>query len=191
MSKEFTIVLSRVELNWMYRQLSAGKEKAEAICKRYDGEDVLAKPLTEEQTKERDAARIYYAELVTLTAGMRDLLDEGERTRLKLRDLREDLDEAFSLVEEDAAKQEVLNRLKDLPKEEPYRVTFDRTTAKFTLQLLEQDINKFRSQVIPNYEKTDASEFTDPIMTKSYWINKSRSSKAILEGMKVKLEKML
>ena len=130
-------------------------------------------------------------ELSSLTNVIKDHLDAGDAQRLKLDDMRKELNEAFDLVEEDSAKELILKRLKELPKEEPYRVQFDRGTAKFTLKLIENDLHKFTSQVIPTYEKADASEFTDAIQTKTYWVNKAKQSKGILEQLKIKLEKAL
>lgn len=187
MSEErvFTVVFNRTELFWLYRQLASGRDRAEARTKQFTGE------LSPEQNAELTQAVKYFEELKKLVQGVKDSLDNGEREKMKLQALKEDLTEALDLVEEETAKEEIHKRLHDLPKEEDYRIAFDRETCKFTVALVENDLHKFRSQVIPEYEKMAAEEFTDPIQTKSYWVNKARKSKEILEKLKIKLERAL
>jgi len=190
--KTFTIVFTRIELTWLYRQLCAGKDKAEGIIKTHGGGDVISQAkATEAQVKEHAEARVHFEELTRLTQIMKERLDAGEKERLQLVNIRMDLMEATELVEEKSAKEAITNRLAELPAEEPYRIQFDKGTCKFTLRLIESDLHKFRSQVIPQYEASKPEDYTDDIQTKSYWVNKARKSKAILDGLKTKLEKAL
>ena len=178
-----TIELTRIELNWLYRQLLSGKDRASGIIKTFTG------PLSEDRNKELNEAQAHFDELEKLTTAIKDRLDAGDLERLKLNDLRTELEEALELAPSSAV--EIRKRLDALPKEAPYMITFDRETIKFTLKLVEKDLEKFRVNVIPNYEKASDKDFTDPIQTKEFWINKARKSKTILEILKSKLEKAL
>lgn len=175
MKKNFTIKLTRVEIGWLYRQLRGAKDKSEAKLK-------------EEYSTER---QVEYDTLTKLCINCSDLIGHGESNRLKLDSLKQELEEAILLCEEPTAVIEARKRLDNLPKEEDYRVTFDRETAKFTLKLLDREIEWMRKTNIPNIEKRDASMFTDVIQTKSYYLNKAKRAKAILEELKKKLEKEL
>jgi hypothetical protein len=131
-------------------------------------------------------------ELLVLTNSLKDRLDEGERQRAKLAFMRAELEEAQELVgDNQGALDEITKRLKELPVEEPYIISFDRATLKFVVSLVEKDLHKFRSSIIPNYEKASEEEFKDIIQTKTFWVNKARKSKDVLDKLKVKLEKGL
>lgn len=187
----YTLVFTRMELTWLMRQMEAGRDRADGIIKTYSGDVISRTKLADEQRAQLDEAQQHRETLERLVQDMKDRLAEGERQRLAIYNMKMDLEEAFDLVDEDSGKQEVMNRLKQLPKQEDYRIQFDRTTIKFTLKLIENDLHKFRSQIIPNYEKAPPEQFEDPIQTKSYWVNKARKSKEILESLKSKLEKKL
>jgi hypothetical protein len=106
--------------------------------------------------------------------------------------MRAELEEAQELVgDNQGALDEITKRLKELPVEEPYIISFDRATLKFVVSLVEKDLHKFRSSIIPNYEKASEEEFKDIIQTKTFWVNKARKSKDVLDKLKVKLEKGL
>lgn len=155
-------------MRWLHRQLHAVKERYEA-----KGEAALA------------------AEVTPLVITCADLLDKGVTQKDQLMTLRTELEEAIQLCEEKEAVVEARRRLDELPTEEDYRVTFDRQTAKFALQQLDFEIKWLRETNIPNLEKRKVEEFTDPVMTKSYYINKAKKAKRILEELKKKLEKEL
>lgn len=178
-----TVEMTRIELNWLYRQLLSGRDKAHAIVKSYTG------PLSEDRHKELVEATKHFDEIDALCVSIKDRLDAGDLERLKLNDLKAELEEALELSP--SAAVEIRKRLDDLPKETPYRIQFDRETLKFTLKLVENDLRKFRESVIPNYEKADPGDFKDPIQTKEFWVNKARKSKNILDQLRVKLEKAL
>lgn len=188
-SKTSTINFHRLEMVWLYRQIKTASDKAQAIINNYSG------PVKDGWTGPEKAAlheaQEHGDQLLALSQSIKDILVAGDKNRLMLRDQEAALNEAFGLVEEDSAKHEIMARLKALPKEEPYRVKFDRGTIKFTLKLVESDLQKFRASVIPTYEKADPSEFKDPIETKSYYVNKARAAKDTLEKLKEKLEREL
>lgn len=206
MSKNFTVKFSRIEINWLYRQLMAGHDRAVGLIKTYD--DIMAKDyeqrppaipedynrfrcLSEEQIAEYETAVKHRDELKLLTTAIADRMFQGDKERLGIVNLKTDLEEALTLAEEESAKEEARKRLAALPAEESYNISFDRATCKFTLKLIENDLQKFRAHVIPAYEQAEASTFKDPVQTKSYWVNKARQSKTILENLKEKLEKNL
>lgn len=206
MSKTYSVQFTRIEINWLYRQLLNGKKNAEGRIKTFDAimeSDRVTNPpktpeeynrfrcLSEEQVAEYKMAITHRDELFALTNTIHDRMVQGDKERLGLVNLRADLTEAMGLVEEDSARLEAEKRLMDLPEEEKYNISFDRATLKFTLKLIENDLHKFRTQVIPAYEKAPVEDFKDPIQTKSYWLNKARQSKTILETLKTKLEKNL
>ncbi len=179
MKTAFTIILSRMEVNWLYRQLRSQLQKAEALKK--------DKP----EGTEGAAIQNDIDVLTKLIISCKDLVDQGEVNRLGLDNLKRDLQDALIFCEEPEAKAEAQNQLDNLPKEEDYRVTFDRETAKFTLKMLIKEIEWIRATNIPNLEKRDAALFEDKILTRSYYINKAKRAKSILEEMKKKLEKEL
>lgn len=189
--KLYNLSFTRIELTWLMRQLEAGRDRADGIIKTYSGDAISKEKATEEQLAQLKEAVTFKDALDSLIVKMKDILNDGEKKRLAMHNLRADLEEAFDLAEEDSAKQEVMNRIKALPKEEEYRIQFDRTTLKFTLRLIENDLLKFRTKIIPQYEKSEPGEYKDPIQTKSYWVNKARKSRDILDLLKTKLEKKL
>jgi hypothetical protein len=191
MSKNMTIPYERKEVNWMYGRIRTVKETYERIIQEWSGSAILTKAISEDQQKALEEAQANIESITKLCHSVGDILTAGDESRLKIHDLRTSLNEAFDLVEEDSAKQEIMNRLKQLPKEEPYRITVDRATAKFLLKLVENDLHKFRSHIIPNYEASKPEDHKDPIQTKSFWVNKSKASKVILENLKGKLSKAL
>lgn len=188
MSKVFTVVFTRIELNWLYRQLMTGRDRAAATISALSGPVAT---ITDEQRAQLSEAREHHDALQALTDNIREIMDQGDKHRLKIKDIRDNLEEAKGLVEEESALEEIERRLMAMPTEEPYRVQFDRATVKFTLRLVENDLQKFRTHIIPTYENSKPEDHKDPVQTKSYWVNKSRQSKAILESLKAKLEKTL
>jgi hypothetical protein len=166
MSRQFTIVMSRIEMQWLHRQLTNVKEKYEA-----KGEVAAVNELT------------------PLIITCADLLDKGITEKDRLMSLRQELEDAILYCEEPEAVVEARRRLDELPKEETYKVTFDRQTAKFALRQVEFEIKWLREVNIPNLEKR--TEYPDKIMTKSYYINKAKKAKTILEEFKKRLEKEL
>lgn len=175
MKKQFTLVLNRVEMNWLHRQLKAGKEKSEAL-------------LQAEHTAE---GQVEFDTFSKLCLASSDMIFHGESNRLKLASLRQELEEAILICEEPEAVIEARKQLDNLPTEEDYRVTFDRDTAKFTIKMLDKEIEWIRKTNLPNLEKRDAKLFPDKIQTKSYYINKAKRAKAILEGLRKRLEQEL
>lgn len=191
-TRTYTLLFSRIELTWLYRQLVAGRDRADGIIKTYSGNAIDKAKLSAEQEAQLKEAQSHKAELDRLTQAIKDRLDFGDKERLAIVNHKADLEEALELVEEESAKIEIQKQLTHMPEAESYKVQFDRATIKFTLKLIENDLHKFRSQVIPNYEKANPDDFKDdPIHTKSFWVNKAKKSKAILDTLKTKLEKTL
>lgn len=172
-----TVTFTRIETNWLYQQMESARGRASAL--------LSEKPDDQE-------ARMYSDELEAICMKLKDQMTAGERQRAKLSYMKEELEEARELVGEDEkALEEISNRLSNLPKEEPYLMTFDRPTVKFIVKIVENDLQNFRAHIIPKYEKANDSDFTDAVQTKTFWVNKARKSKTILEQLKQKLERVL
>lgn len=181
--EQFTINITRMEIQWMHRQLMNGRIMAEAKMGQLTG------PLSDDKTKELQEVTAQRDELLRLETAVQDRINQGNQDRLNIVRLKEDLEEAMDL--NPAASLEIRRRMDALPKEEPYRITFDRETAKFTLALLEKDLTKFKMHTIPAYEKKSEDDFKDPIQNKTYWVNKANRAKTILEALKSKIEREL
>ena len=164
----FTITMNRLEMQWLHRQLLSVKEKYEA---KGDADNA--------------------GKMAPLVIQCADLLANGVTERDNLYTLRLELEDAIVLNEEPQAVVEARKRLDALPTEETYRVTFDRDTAKFALRNIDNEIKWIRETNIPNLEKRKNEDFADPVMTKSYYINKAKKAKRILEEFKKRLEKEL
>lgn len=175
MKELITIVTDRLEVNFLHRSFQAERDKR--------AQKILEKEDTE--------LRVEMDNLSKLVLQTEDLMREGDSNRLRLLNLRKDLEDALIFCEEPNAVIEARKRLDNLPKDEEYRLTFDRSTAKFVMQLLEAEIHWLRYKNIPTIQARDASKFTDVIETKTYYINKAKRAATILEGMKVKIEKEL
>ncbi len=184
--KELHITMTRIELNWLYRQLEAGKDKAEGYILKLQG------PQSEDKAEEIGEAVKQRDYLLSLCSFCKDALDYGERQRAKLAFMRTELEEARELVgDNENALTAIRDRIDALPKEEPYKITVDRPMVKFILKLIENDLHKFRSSIIPKYESSSEEDFKDVIQTKTFWINKARKSKDVLDALKSKLEGVL
>ncbi len=178
--EQFTLIFSRIEIQWLHRQLMNGRLMAEGAMKQFTG------PLSEDKTAKLNEIKVQYDEIARLEQAVLDRIQLGDQERLKLVNLKSDLEEAMELNPE--ASLEIRRRLDSLPKEETYNITFDRETAKFTLALVEKDLTKFKTHTIPNYEKKDASDFKDPVQNKTYWVNKAHKAKTVLDALKSKIE---
>jgi hypothetical protein len=162
-------------MEWIHRQVANVREKVEAKMKEKASEEL----------------RNEFATLTNLVIGAKDHLIKGDAQRLNILRYREELEDSIPLIEEKEAVIEARKRLDTLPLEEEYRITFDRDTAKFVIKLLDKEINWIQQTNLPNLEKRKSEDFTDSVMTKSYYINKTKKAKSILEEMRKDLEKGL
>lgn len=179
--EQFTINMTRLETQWLHRHYTSAMQQ------------VLAQ-LQQSPPASPDSVGMneYFVELERLTGLLHERLVTGNKERLDIVQLKDELEDAYSLVGDNAeARREITKRLADLPKEEVYRITYDQETAKLTLKMLEKDLTHFRAHVIPGYEKKDPADFKDIIQTKTFWINKAIRAKDILDGLKSKIEREL
>lgn len=172
---DVTVVWKRIQMEWIHRQVANVREKVEAKMKEKASEEL----------------RNEFATLTNLVIGAKDHLIKGDAQRLNILRYREELEDSIPLIEEKEAVIEARKRLDTLPLEEEYRITFDRDTAKFVIKLLDKEINWIQQTNLPNLEKRKSEDFTDSVMTKSYYINKTKKAKSILEEMRKDLEKGL
>ena len=177
----FTIPVTREEVQFLFRHYERGRQAAEAQVKQFVG------PLNEDKTAELNQAQSFLDDMTRLVGILKDQLTKGTQDFLKLESARNELLEALDL--NPYATVEIRKRLDDLPKEESYSITFDRNSAKFTLDIIEKELTKLRTVTIPGYEKKPDTDFTDVIQSKTYWINKATKAKNILDKFKVKIEK--
>jgi hypothetical protein len=180
--KSYTVKFDRRETVWLHKELSREKDvalKNAQIANQNGKHDEQAKLVT------------YADELTRFTNLIKDGLNGGTKEFLAINAAREELEEAKELVEDAAVIALIDEKLKELKKDEVYKITFNRETIKFTLKIVEDDLQRYRHYVIPSYQKKDDSAFTDPIQTKKYWVNKSIKAKTILEALLAKLEKEL
>lgn len=179
----FTIPVKREEVQFMYRHYQRGQMVAEKQLDKFKG------PVASVDEEEKKKAQMFYDEMTRLVQTLKDQLMQGQQDFLKLDMMRSELLEALDL--NPYATVEIRKRLDDLPKEEPYSITFDRNSAKFTLDLIEKELTKLKMVTIPGYEKRPETDFPDVIQSKVFWINKANKAKTILENFKIKIEKEL
>lgn len=168
-----SIILSRLEMQWLHRQVVATRDSLEGKLKEVDDQGL------------RNDLEFFSK----MSLEMQDRLNKGDLERLAVMNLRNELEEAVIFCEEPEARAEANKRLADLPTEETYRLIFGRDQVKFTIKMLDKDIQWLYGSAIPNYEKRD--DYTDPIMTKSYYVNKAKRAKEILSNLKARLEREL
>jgi hypothetical protein len=183
-AERFSLTFTRVEVQWLHRQIVSGRMQAEAQMAAIVG------PLAVSKADELADLTIYKDELLRLEGVMFERLKVGDQDRLKIGNLMHDLEEALELNPD--AKEIILERMANIPKEESYNITFDRETAKFVLKLVENDLTKYKLHTIPNYEKKSEKDFKDdPIQNKTYWVNKAHKAKNILDNLRTKFEREL
>lgn len=173
---DHTIMLNRLEMQWLHRQVVSARDKLEGKLK--NG------PAAELHNIQKD---LDFFSKIALE--MNDRINNGDAEKLKILNLRTELEEAITLCEEPEAIEEAKKRLDNLPKEEQYRVIFGKDQLKFTIKMLDKDIMWLYGKSIPNYEKRD--DYTDPVMTKSYYINKAKKAKGILSNLKARLMEVM
>ncbi len=177
--QEFSINIDRIHLQWLHRQLVSSANQAEGQIKG---------PLAE-QPEKLSEIQVYLSEINRLIDAVAERLASGEKDRLGLAVMKEELEEALDLNPH--ATVEIRRRLDSLPKEEPYRITFDQNTAKMVLKMIENDLQKFKAHVIPAYQKKSEEDFKDPVLNKTYWLNKASKAVKILDKLKKTIEEEL
>ena len=223
MSKDtakFTEQFSRQEVNWWYRHLQNEKMKHDKRILKLEG---AGKVLSNAQHDELGKLKTFAEELSRFIVLLGDARTNADQYKHSLLLQKEIIEEAISFIpsfsddptedpelhahgeevksqEEIAADRQRLAAAADLmelsmalQKAETIKLTLNRPVIKFVLKLVEQDLHKFRSEIIPKYEKASPDEFKDSpsYMGKEYWVKKSTKAKEMLEGFKRKLEKGL
>lgn len=182
-SNEFSVNIERIHLQWLHRQLMSSAKAAKAKI------DSLQGPQAKDVSQELKEVSEYHSEVERLIQLTGDRLEQGTKDHLGIMTMKEELEEAMELNPEAAV--EIRNRLESLPKEEPYRITFDQNTARMVLKMLENDLQKFKQHVIPSYLKREESEFKDPVLNKTYWVNKAHKAVRTLDMLRKKIEEEL
>lgn len=190
-AKEFTVVeFTRKEINIYYRRVQMIKFVLEQRIKKLTDRPSPIK-LTDKENKQLTEYRVELDQMTTMEKTTKDFIEQGLKNRIKLIALRDELEEALELVEEPEAKKQARHALANLPKEENYRLSFDRESLAYFIKMFEGDIQKMRNTVIPNYQKMNHSDFEDKIQTKTYYVNKAKKDKETLDALVDKLRKVI
>lgn len=191
MSK-FTEEFSREQVNWFYRHMLSEQDKA---IKKINSMKGAEKVLTNAQHDELVKMSTFNEELSRFVVILSDVRENSDKHKFALLARKEELEEAFELNDDKKAKDLTAIAIAainvDLANAEKIKLTLDRPVIKFIMKILERDLHKFRSEIIPKYEKANDADFEDPIFTRKFWENKAIKSKEILEDFKKKLEKGL
>jgi uncharacterized membrane-anchored protein YjiN (DUF445 family) len=185
--REFTFHLERFEMIWLVRHLQMALKGSEGAIKTYshltEDQDAKAKVLNAQQTLDL---------LTPLYRWCEAEFTRVENERLKRVNRLEELYEAASLVEEDSAKEAVKVEIERVASAPPpkYPVKVDRTLIKFMVKMLEHDTESARIKILKE-DKKETSQFPDSIMTKSYYVNKLKKEKDILQELLKELKRFL
>lgn len=180
-------MFDRTEVTWFYRKCKGAFDEAEAIMKAFSGKDNLGS--VEKQRLE--TAQQGGPFLLEMTRMLENVLNKGAEERLGMEQRRSELKGVLELADEQFSKDAAQLELDNLPKTEPYNFVMDREMVKFFLEITEKDIENIRVGVIPAHENAPESSFSDPLFPRSYYVNKAKKTKVMLEKMRDLLEKEL
>lgn len=191
MSDAFTEEFERIEVHWFHRHLEVEKDKK-----------IKRKGILMEKSAMSKSEQQELEKLNTVIEDFTRVIDiigkqktEASKHKFKLLQQLEILQEAYELNEDKMARDATSSAIKALEEEiqraDKIKLTFGRSVIRFAIQLINDDLVKFRTQLIPAYEKAKEEDFTDAIYTKTYYVNKAKKSKKTLELFKKKLEKGL
>ncbi|UOF79062.1 hypothetical protein [Caudoviricetes sp.] len=186
-NKKHKITFDRAEVTWFYRKCKGAFDEAENIMKLFSNKDNLG---SVEKSK-LETAQFGGPMLLEMTRLLESTLNKGAQERLGMEARRSELKSVLELAEEQFSKDAAQLELDALPKAEPYDFTMDRSMVKFFLEMVEKDIENIRVSVIPAHEKADEATYSDPLFPRSYYVNKAKKTKTMLEKMRGLLEKEL
>lgn len=186
--RKFVIKVTRREVEYLGRMsLKMADESKKALDK--------LPPSSEERTKEQqDAFALLSLDIASFTQQAQSLADkmsQGDLVYLQNHRTYDELQDMFERVEDDATKQAILDRIKEMPKVEEHRIEFTRSSAKALIEILEKHIKRYRDVTIPEEEKKPLEEYTDPVQTKAFCLAVKRRDKDMLDQLRVRLEKCL
>ncbi len=193
MSDKFTEEFERIEVHWFHRHLETERDKK---LKRMT---ILSEPagkvLSDSEKKEYDKLQSFIEDFNRAIDTIGEQKAAASRNKYKLLAEKEILEEAIELNDYqtavDAAKEKLAELEARIGKADKIKLTLNRAVIKFAINLINDDLVRFRTKLIPAYEKAKDADFTDPIYTRIYYVNKVKKSKKILETFKKKLEKGL
>jgi hypothetical protein len=186
-SKKTKATLERREVMWMYRKCKEGLDKAEGQMKRYQGRT----DLSELEKFALETAQQGGPFLLEMTRLLEGVLNRGAEERMGMEAKKAELKGVMEFAEEEDVKMKAQEEIASIPEKEGYDFVMDRPMAKFFLDMVEGGLEQIRAHVIPKYESEDPANFPNPLMTKSYYINKAKKTKLMLEGIRSTLEKAL
>lgn len=185
--KKQNIILDRKEVAWLARKLKLGLKKAEGTMNLLNGRNDLSAGEKDELRAAQEAGPF----LLHLSRLFEQFLDQGAKERFGMEHRRAELNSVIELADEPEAKAFAEKELEAIPKDEEYKLQADRKMVKFFIKVIGDDIQNIRSVTIPTYEKAPDEDFPSPAMTRSYYINKARKTKEMLEVLFEKFERTL
>lgn len=186
--KRHTVIFDRTEVTWLYRKCKMALDHAEEIMRAFTNKQP---ELSSNEKEQLSAAQEGGPFLLEMTRSLEGLLNDGAKERMGMEKRKVELTNIIDLAEEEVAKSLAKAELSKIPADEPYKMIMSRDMVKFFLDMVEKDINNIQFKVIPNYQQQKDDIFTDPMMPKSFYINKNKKQKTVLEIMRAKLEKVL
>lgn len=193
MSDKFTEEFERIEVHWFYRHLETERDKK--IKRMTILQEPAGKMLSPSEQKEFDKLQGFIDDFNTAIKIIGEQKAASHKHKYNLLAEKEILEEAIELNEYqtavDAAKEKLAELQVKIDAAEKIKLTFSRGVIRFAINLINDDLTRFRTKLIPAYEKAKDADFTDPVFTRIYYINKVKKSKKILETFKKKLEKGL
>lgn len=182
--RAFVLPCTRLEVIWLEKITQAFIEETEGTLSQFPVD------LSMEDAVRKTGVQKHLDNLKRQRQTFLDLLAGGDRDFLKNQRIYDELTEAYDLVEEEEAKVEIKKRLDEKPTNYVYRIPFSRVAAKDLITILDNILERYRKDVIPNAEKEDPTKCPFPF-TKSYYVNARKREKALIEQLKIKVEKEL
>lgn len=185
-NRKYKITLNRTEVTWFYRKVKNAFDEAQNIMNLFGNREL----------SQMEATKLKIAQeggpfLLEMTRLLENILNKGAEERMGMEKRKAELRGVLEFAEEDMAKDMAKDELAAIPDAEPYDFVMDREMVKFFLDMVEKDIENIRVGVIPAYEKAEEATFDNPLMPRSYYINKAKKTKQMLEKMHGLLEKSL
>jgi hypothetical protein len=191
MSDKFTEEFERIEVHWFHRHLEVHRDnkiKRKGILMQ---KSAMSKSEQTELEK-IDAVVEDFTRVIDIISGHKE---EASKKKFKLLMDRDIVEEAVELNDDPMAKDAARAALADIDERlktaDKIKLTFARNVIRFAIQIINDDLVKFKTKLIPAYENAKEEDFTDAIYTKTYYVNKAKKSKKTLEVFKKKLEKGL
>ena len=179
------------ELVWLARKIKGADTKAKELLKAHSGKG--KHELTSSELAEFEIAQKFGQTLADNSQKLEALMDASLKRRQALRSRKADLEDILRFTDEAEVKAEATKEILALPDEDEAMVAaiaMDRPSVKFILAVVESEIDRIRTKVVPHYENAPEETF-EGSHPRSYYVNKNQHMKIVLEMLATKLEKKL